>query len=40
MGNPMLREELTAMGLSLTEDDPDYVLAAFDTTLDLSLIHI
>ena len=34
MGNPMLREELTAMGLSLTEDDPDYVLAAFDTTLD------
>ena len=35
MGNPMLAEELTGMGLLLTEDaDADYVLAAFDTTLD------
>ena len=34
MGNPMLAEELTGMGLLLTEDaDADYVLAAFDTTL-------
>ena len=34
LGNPMLAEELTGMGLKLTEDDPDYVLVAFDTTLD------
>ena len=34
LGNPMLAAELTAMGLELTENDPDYVLAAFDTTLD------
>ena len=34
LGNPMLREELTGMGLALTQDDPDYVLVAFDTTLD------
>lgn len=34
LGNPMLREELTGMGLVLTEDEPDYVLVAFDTTLD------
>lgn len=34
LGNPMLTAELTAMGLELTEDDPDYVLVAFDTTLD------
>ena len=34
LGNPMLAEELTGMGLQLTEDDPDYVLVAFDTTLD------
>ena len=34
LGNPMLREEMTAMGLELTEDDADYVLVAFDTTLD------
>ncbi|MGN0779657.1 MAG: HAD-IIA family hydrolase [Aristaeellaceae bacterium] len=34
MGNPMLAQELTAMGLTLTQDsDADYVLAAFDTTL-------
>ena len=34
MGNPMLAEELTGMGLLLTENaDADYVLAAFDTTL-------
>ncbi len=35
LGNPMLTAEMTAMGLQLTEDgDPDYVLVAFDTTLD------
>lgn len=34
LGNPMLTAELTAMGLELTESDPDYVLVAFDTTLD------
>ena len=34
LGNPMLCEELTGMGLVFTEDDPDYVLVAFDTTLD------
>lgn len=34
LGNPMLTEELTSMGLEITEDNPDYVLVAFDTTLD------
>ena len=34
LGNPMLREELLAMGMNLTEEDADYVLVAFDTTLD------
>ena len=34
LGNPMLREEMIAMGLELTEDDADFVLVAFDTTLD------
>lgn len=34
LGNLMLAAELTAMGLELTENDPDYVLVAFDTTLD------
>ena len=34
LGNPMLKEEMIAMGLELTEDDADYVLVAFDTTLD------
>lgn len=34
LGNPMLREEMIAMGMELTEDDADYVLVAFDTTLD------
>lgn len=34
LGNPMLTAELTAMGLELTESNPDYVLVAFDTTLD------
>lgn len=33
MGNPSLREELTAMGLNLRDEKPDYVLLAFDTTL-------
>ena len=34
LGNAMLREELEGMGLQFTESDPDYVLVAFDTTLD------
>ena len=34
LGNPMLTEELLSLGLELTQDDPDYVLVAFDTTLD------
>lgn len=34
LGNPMLREEMLAMGLNLVEEDADYVLVAFDTTLD------
>ena len=34
LGNPMLREELLAMGMTLTEEDADYMLVAFDTTLD------
>ena len=34
LGNDMLRTELTQMGLAFTEDDPDYVLVAYDTTLD------
>ena len=34
LGTPQLREELLGMGLEFVEDDPDYVLVAFDTTLD------
>lgn len=34
LGNDVLRTELTGMALEFTEDDPDYVLVAFDTTLD------
>ena len=34
LGNEILAEELRGMGLSFTQDDPDYVLVAFDTTLD------
>lgn len=34
LGNPVLREELLGMGLELTDRDADYVLVAFDTTLD------
>ena len=34
LGNDMLRSELLDLGLSFTDDDPDYVLVAFDTTLD------
>ena len=34
LGNPMLTEELTDMGLPLTEEDPAYVLVAFDTSLN------
>ena len=34
LGNPMLTEEMKRMGMTLTEEDADYVLVAFDTTLD------
>lgn len=34
LGNAVLREELTGMGLAFTQADPDYVLVAYDTTLD------
>ena len=34
LGNPMLTEEMVSMGLDIVEDDPDYVIVAFDTTLD------
>lgn len=34
LGNDVLRTELTGMGLTFTEEAPDYVLVAFDTTLD------
>ena len=34
LGNEVLRAELTGMGLAFTEEAPDYVLVAFDTTLD------
>ena len=34
LGNEVLRAELTDMGLVFTEEEPDYVLVAFDTTLD------
>ena len=34
LGNEMLREEMISMGLEITEDDADYVIVAFDTTLD------
>lgn len=34
LGNEMLREELLAMGVIIDEENPDYVLVGFDTTLD------
>ena len=34
LGNDVLRAELVDMGLAFTEEEPDYVLVAFDTTLD------
>lgn len=34
LGNDMLKTELTAMGLHISEENPDYVLIAYDTTLD------
>ena len=33
LGTPALKEELTGLGLRIDEDNPDYVLLAFDTTL-------
>ena len=34
LGNEVLRAEMESLGLVFTEEDPDYVLVAFDTTLD------
>ena len=34
LGNPALQEEMRSMGLGLTEENADYVLVGFDTTLD------
>ena len=34
MGTPALRAELAGMGLELDDEHPDYVLLAFDTTLE------
>lgn len=34
LGNGLLRQELAAMGVPMDSDHPDYVLLAFDTTLD------
>ncbi len=34
LGNEMLKAELAAMGLVMDEQNPDYVLVAYDTTLD------
>lgn len=33
MGNPDLRGEMEVLGLNLQDENPDYVLLAFDTTL-------
>jgi len=33
MGTPGLRAEMEALGLPMSDEDPDYVLLAFDTTL-------
>ena len=34
LGNALLRAELEAMGLTIDNENPDYVLIAYDTTLD------
>ena len=34
LGNALLRAELEAMGLMIDNESPDYVLIAYDTTLD------
>ena len=34
LGTPALHAELTGMGLSLTDENPDYVIIGYDTTLD------
>ena len=34
LGNDMLRAELEQMGVAIDNDHPDYVLIAYDTTLD------
>lgn len=34
LGNELLRGELSAMGVAIDDERPDYVLVGFDTTLD------
>lgn len=34
LGNDILKQELTQMGLEIDNEHPDYVLIAYDTTLD------
>lgn len=34
LGNDMLHAEMTAMGVSLDAENPDYVIVGYDTTLD------
>ncbi len=34
LGNDLYKQELAAMGLCMDDTDPDYVLIAYDTTLD------
>lgn len=34
LGNDMLRKELIGLGMEIDDENPDYVLIAYDTTLD------
>ena len=40
LGNPSLHAELTAMGVSIDNEHPDYLLVGFDTTLDYAKMTI
>ena len=40
MGNPDLHQELAGLGLNLQDENPDYVLLAFDTTLCYSRLCV
>lgn len=39
LGNHILKEEYRQMGLPMAEQDPDYVLIAYDTELDYAKMH-